>query len=424
VSRRSLILAGALLCMLVACPPALAATASVSQGRLTVTGAPGEVNDLLITQQDGGDDDDGGSVRVRESAPGASLAAGSYCEGVGPNEVRCSSVDELIVNAGDGNDKVVNYTWTPSRLTGGRGNDQLNGGGGADLLDGQEDADTLLGGYGNDDLRGGSGLDTVTYSYAWYPIVADPDGNADDGAVGGHDNVRPDVENLTGGRDSDRLYGNAGANALNGAEGDDALYGAEGNDTVVGGQGRDTLRGEAGDDSLDSLDGGVDSSGCGDGSDSLLADPSDERNGDCEAVSFGIEPPAPGAAPEPVRVTRRAVRVTSNGFAPLRLRCTRAARGGCFGNVTLTLPTRARKKAKVSAAGRPRRQVVVGKARFSIRSGRLATVKVRLSRNGRRRVLRRKRIRCKVSVAVRQGDGIRATVTGVLTLKAPEVSAP
>lgn len=419
--RRILIAVTALLCVLLSAPPAMASTASVSNDRLTITGAPGEVNDLLITS---GEHDDDSYIRVRESGPGASISNGSGCVLYG-GDAYCGSVDRITVTAGDGDDKVVNQTSEPVTLSGGRGADQLFGGSGDDAIDGQEDADTLMGGYGNDDLKGGSGVDTVTYSYAWYRIVADMDGNPDDGAIGGHDNVRTDVENLTGGDGNDRLTGNAGPNVLSGADGNDELYGAEGGDALQGGAGRDSLRGESGDDSLDSLDGAADSSHCGEGNDSLLADPADELAGDCEAISFGVAPPPPGPAPEPVRVAKKVVRVTSSGLAPLRLRCTGAARGGCTGRVTLIARAnvRAHKHAAKASTHVRKRRVVMGRARFSVGRGRLATVKVRLSRNGRRRVIRRRRVRCKVSVAVRQADGSVRTVTGAVTLESPEVAA-
>jgi RTX calcium-binding nonapeptide repeat (4 copies) len=319
----------------------------------------------------------------------------------------------------------VNQTSEPLTVTGGPGADQLFGGSGDDSIDGQDDADTLMGGYGNDDMRGGSGADAVTYSYASYPIYADIDGNADDGAYSGHDNVRTDVENLIGGKGHARLTGNAGSNVLSGGEGNDTVYGGEGADALTGGAGRDTLRGESGDDSLDSLDGLAESPSCGDGADSLLADPSDELIGDCETVSYGVVPPPPAPAPQPVKVVRKVVRVTSDWRALLRLHCTRVARGSCTGSVKLTAPSRAKAKASKRATRHRRsREVVLGRARFSVRSGRLATVKVRLSRNGRRRVVRRRRVRCRVSVAVRDARGVRRTVTGVVTLKAPEVTQP
>jgi hypothetical protein len=410
----------AIVCCLLSPAPALAGTGSVNQGRLTVSSASGEANDLLFTQ-DGGDDGDN-SIRVRESGPGSVLSAGPGCQLVGANEVRCGSVYAITVNVGGGNDKVVNQAWAPSTLAGGPGDDQLYGGAGADSIDGQEDSDVVSGGFGDDDMSGGPGTDTVTYSYAWYPIVADPDGVADDGLGDGGDNVRPDVENLTGGRGSDTLTGGSGPNVLDGAEGNDTLNGRDGDDALVGGSGRDTLSGEAGADSLHTLDGAVDSSSCGSGRDSVIADPADSLAADCETstLTTTIAPPLTGPAPRPpVRITRKPVRVDRGGRARLRLRCVRPAAELCSGKVTLELPE---PRARKAATRRSRR--VLGSARFRARRGRLATVEVRLSRNGRRRVLRSRRIRCRASVAVRQANGATVTVRGTVTLVVPEVKGP
>jgi hypothetical protein len=430
--HRALILAAAVLCLLAASPSAMAYSASLSSGRLTVTAAPGEVNDLLITSHsEGGDDDDDGRsyIRIREAGTGIALSTGPGC-GVYAGDVWCVSANSIVVNAGDGDDKVKSEVNVPSTLHGGPGRDDLVSGGADDTIDGQEDADTLMGGYGNDDMRGGPGVDTVTYSYAWYRIFADIDGKADDGAIGGRDNVRTDVENITGGRSNDTLTGGAGPNVLNGADGDDTLLGGEGGDALIGGSGRDSLSGESGDDSLNSVDGIVDDVACGEGADTATADEADDVATDCEAatVSEPVAPPPPG--PALVRVQQKPVRVTDDGLAPLRLRCTRVARGACTGSVTLTVRAKAKDKAKAqgkakAAATRKRpRHEVVGRARFTVRSGRLAVVKVRLSRNGRRRVLRRRRVRCRVSVAVRRASGPAETVRGVVTLEAPEVKAP
>jgi Ca2+-binding RTX toxin-like protein len=418
--RRALLLAISLLGLLAACPPAMASVASVSNDRLTITGAPGEVNDLVITS---GEHDEDSYVRVHESGPGATLSDGSGCV-MYAGDAYCDSVDRITVNAGDGDDKVVNQTGARATLSGGRGADQLTGGTDDDTIDGQEDADTLTGGYGYDDIRGGSGVDTVSYSYASYRVVVDADGYADDGAVGGHDNVRPDVENLSGGRASDTLIGNAGPNVLDGGDGNDTLHGGDGGDALVGGAGRDSVSGDAGDDSLNTVDGGVDSVVCGEGGDTATADEVDEVAADCEntGLSTAIAPPPP--APALLRFQQKRVRVTAKGVAPLRLRCTRAARGACTGKVTLTAPTKAKSKAKAKSKRKARaRRKVLGRARFRVRRGRLATVRVRLSRNGRRRVMRRRRVRCKVSVAVRRAGGRAGRVRGTVTLVAPKVKA-
>jgi Ca2+-binding RTX toxin-like protein len=250
----------------------------------------------------------------------------------------------------------------------------------------------------------------VTYSYARFGVTVDIDGAADDGGIGEGDNVRTDVEHLLGGPGDDDLTGDGDANFIDGRDGNDTLHGRDGPDALVGGSGRDTLSAEAGDDSLDTLDGAVDSSSCGAGHDSVVADSSDALGHDCEATKLT-------SAVAPLRITKKPVRVTSRGVARMRLRCTRAVPDRCSGRVTLTLPPQG---ARTSATHRRR---VLGTALFSARRGRLTTVQVRLSRNGRRRVLRRRRIRCRVSVALRGRNGTITTVRSAVTLTAAKRSA-
>ena len=63
---------------------------------------------------------------------------------------------------------------------------------------------------------------------------------------------------------------------------------------------------------------------------------------------------------------------------------------------------------------------MIGRRRFSLDAGESAKLKVRLSRNGRRRVLRKRSVRCSVNVSTIGEDGTRTVTSGVLTLKAPK----
>jgi hypothetical protein len=63
--------------------------------------------------------------------------------------------------------------------------------------------------------------------------------------------------------------------------------------------------------------------------------------------------------------------------------------------------------------------VVIGRARLSIGAGKSKKVKVRISRNGRRRILRRRRRRCHVSVVTRAGGRRRVTRLSI-TIRAPK----
>lgn len=182
-------------------------------------------------------------------------------------------------------------------LQGGGGDDNLNGGPGADELSGEDGNDNLQGGdYGSnlnaDFFSGGSGTDTADYSAygSGMPIVVTFNGRADDGTGGERDNVKNDIENLTGGGGDDTLNGTSGRNVLKGMFGNDkilgggaadSIFGGSGDDSLTGGPGADKVSGEAGEDSLFLKDGGRDRGSCGMGEDRAKADKSD-RLSQCE----------------------------------------------------------------------------------------------------------------------------------------------
>jgi hypothetical protein len=373
---------------------AAATTVSRDDGRLIVFGDSGESNRVTVSQETLGANT---FLRVREAGAVMTLAEGSGCEIVGSGDARCSLPDYLIVYTADGDDSVTSQAQIDSYLAGGTGNDTLEGGPGQDTVDGYDGSDTLAGGGGDDSLKGGTGTDTASYASSPLAVDVDLDGKADDGSHLEQDRVYSDVENLVGGGGDDTLTGSSGANFLQ------------------GGPGRDTVRGEGGNDTLEVRDGERDDSSCGSGQDVALADPADGLAADCETVTITtpFAPSPPGAPAQPLRVTRRPVPVTRRGLARMRLRCTRAVPDNCKGTVTLQLPS-----SDANASTRRRRSLVLGSARFSVRRGRLATVGVRLSRNGRRRLLRRRRIRCQVSVAMPRADGAVTTVQSTVTLEA------
>ena len=65
-------------------------------------------------------------------------------------------------------------------------------------------------------------------------------------APGEHDNIRSDIEDITGGSGNDRIIGSLFANYLIGSDGNDTIYGGDGNDTLEGDAGRDLLFGQGG----------------------------------------------------------------------------------------------------------------------------------------------------------------------------------
>ena len=96
-----------------------------------------------------------------------------------------------------------------------------------------------------------------------------------------------------------------------------------------------------------------------------------------------------------VRIARRAVRLTRRGRAPVILRCPRAAAPeGCAGTLRLSLLRR--------------RAVVAGRARYSIRPGRSAVVRVRVGRRVRRLLAGRRELRLTALAIPRGRDAIRS----------------
>lgn len=166
-------------------------------------------------------------------------------------------------------------------LEGGAGNDVLTGGAANDLYRGGDDDDTLVGSPGDDTengelgndtfdenaaangadiFNGGGGTDTVRYASRTQPITATVGSQANDGESGELDDVRADVEGVTGGAAADvltcsvttgcilrggpggdTLTGNTGADTIDGEAGDDVVRAGTGNDTLIGGAGVDVL---------------------------------------------------------------------------------------------------------------------------------------------------------------------------------------
>ena len=159
--------------------------------------------------------------------------------------------DTLI--GGDGNDTLLGSAGNDT-LTGGAGNDSFSGGTGSDVMDGGDGNDSFLedaAANGPDTFIGGAGVDRVSYSNRTASVTVTVGSGANDGQASEGDDVKADVENVTGGSGDDTLIGNASANALLGGAGNDTLTGGDGQDTLVGGDGNDTMDGGAGNDIFD-----------------------------------------------------------------------------------------------------------------------------------------------------------------------------
>jgi serralysin len=183
------------------------------------------------------------------------------------------------VNAGPGNDKVLNRFEGGNRIQLGPGNDTYVGTGFSNL----GGFDTVRGGSGNDrfvlttlrskyfgdagndiffsegqrnTFNGGSGSDTVDYSIRSESSTRGDEaisvdlgaGEALTGPVSKEFLIS--IENVTGTLLGDIITGNNGPNVLKGLEGNDDLNGLDGNDILIGGPGTDFLFGDGGNDRL------------------------------------------------------------------------------------------------------------------------------------------------------------------------------
>ena len=248
-----------------------------------------------------------------------------------------------------------------------------------------DDTITLTFGTQRDVVSGGAGLDGVTYAGRFtigFPGQAGVNVSlndvADDGdpsidppdstAPGEGDNVKADVENVTGTKREDVLIGNSSRNRLDGGEAKDTLTGGGAEDALMA---REPATAGAG--IKHTIDCGspaasfppqtfmgqsIGSTSPGDSLDADLVDvpPGTKPPSSCETVTVGPVKEGPN-----VVVAASATR-TAAGKLRVRLRCPRDAGRTCAG--TLRLAAR-------NGKGGP-------KARFSIRRGKTKTVTVAL----------------------------------------------
>ena len=440
-------LAAAAACAVAALSPAPAlatTTAGVADGTLTVAGGS-ERNDVKVSWYDGG------WIVVEDEE--ANLTPGPGCVAAGEARLACdgSGVTQISVDAGAGNDSITNFTSSTSVLRGGPGADTiyggwgadtLEGGGEADLMYGSAGADRLDGGPGAEILNGGTGVDTAVYASRAAPVSVSINGTADDGESGEGDNVSTEAVEL--GTGDDVFTGNASSNSVIGGAGDDQLDGAAGDDTLEGGEGKDSYTGGAGADLVRSRDTTGESVDCGPDADSALIDPGDGTT-NCEQVDVSTaELPlsgesggsggngAPTGAPGPsdlvqglrLRPPANATLVVSPaGNIVLSAECPADYIGGCSGTITLRLVDSSGRV--VSARRRKRkRKRRVGRRPFSVQPGGTSTIRVRVSRRGRRVIARRKgRVRLRTEVRTVAANGATTTTSRTFRVKASRRSA-
>ena len=322
---------------------------------------------------DGADDLEGEELAdTLDGGPGADVLRG---QGGDDTLDGGFGVDDDVLEGGAGND-TLSAGAGADNVSGGAGNDLVTAGSGNDVIDGGPGDDTLNGGNsddifdgsatGIDTIIGGSGRDVVEYGAAADGVEVFVDGIANDGVRGPEartDNV-VSVEDIRGTPFSDTIQ--VGGTIL-GRGGPDFLFGGPDADTIVGGADRDQLTGgpspgqPSGDDLIDARDGIVDVILCGDGSDRLIADLFDPGPVDCEQIiRFAVDDGPPSSA-------RHLVLRPAGVLATIR--CPRNGRIRCAGVLTLT-----------SAGTR------LGRARYAVRTGRVAGVLVSLSATERGRL--------------------------------------
>src|SRR4051812_47807108 len=162
-------------------PAAHASVASVTGSRLVLTSATREVNLINISLS-------GGAYSITDTR--SAVAAGAGCTSVALGQVTCSDpkIALIVVDAGELNDTVTNATSTPSRISGGSGNDHINGGAGND---------TLIGNSGVDTINGNAGDDTIVSRGDVADLITCGAGN-DTAPVDAIDRVAPDCETVVG----------------------------------------------------------------------------------------------------------------------------------------------------------------------------------------------------------------------------------
>jgi hypothetical protein len=161
---------------------------------------------------------------------------------------------------------------------------------------------------GADDYHGGPGYDTIDYFGRNRQVRVSLDNVANDGEAGERDNVRTNVENISGGNAGDFFESHGAFSRLDGRGGDDVLLGGAGPDTLIGGPGNDILNSGQGNDVIDARDGQLDTIDCSQQTDTLLRDGQERRVVDCEKVTVGE-----------LRLATKSARVSAGKTARLRL---------------------------------------------------------------------------------------------------------
>ncbi|HEX4806798.1 MAG TPA: calcium-binding protein [Conexibacter sp.] len=250
--RRILLLAFAVL-LLAAAPAAAGGLVQVDGATLRFTGDDLEPSSVTI-------DDAGGMLVLDDDA--SRMTAGPGCvASVDGYEVQCpdAGVQQIDVSVGLLGSDVRIRADLPAHIQGGPGDDVLVGGPADDVIDGGAGQDVIAGGGGADALSGGPGVDLVTY----------------DDVIARDGTLLPRRGPVT------VAIGRPGASGARG-EGDTIARDVE------------QVQGASGDDTFDLRDGLATEVDCGAGRDTVVADPRDIIDTNCE--SAGVAPQRGGRA--------------------------------------------------------------------------------------------------------------------------------
>jgi hypothetical protein len=260
-ARRRTLLAAAIATAALAAgaAPVMAAEVQGTGSDLQYSAAPGETNNLRITQT---------GLTVLFDDVVAVTTGNPACAAANGN-VTCTALPAAVIDVQleDLDDQTtLSGVSLPTNQSGSTGDDVLRGGDGNDNFFDEPGADTFA---------GGNGSDGVSYLAADAPLSVTLDGVANDGIAGEGDNVGVDVEDvyvdiprpvtIVGSAAANVIYGYATADTIDGAAGNDVLFGANGNDTIT------------------ARDGYADRVDCGSGTDAAVVDTLDIVAG-CETV--------------------------------------------------------------------------------------------------------------------------------------------
>jgi hypothetical protein len=210
--------------------------------RLVVSAAPGEANDVHVTF----DTARNGWI-VSDSGVAPTAGAGCSAEGAGVFCARIAAGDQSAqIDLGDGNDRLD--------LSGPQGT--------ATIADGDGDDDITIGAdSGKVSLTPGLGADVydsanpqtaLDYSARSQGVTITPDGTADDGEPGEHDNVKGTFGVFEGTAQKDEIHAaDSGTYVSGGDGGADDLFGGPGDDRLKVWRGSASVYGGAGDDFID-----------------------------------------------------------------------------------------------------------------------------------------------------------------------------